>query len=433
MIKIFPPKKLDNPKIYPTYLDPFSQVISQPDLKILRRRLYADAIMNEHIIPSISHILGSNATTQLFLEEPELLDEKIIVPFISQPYSSIEGYINGHQDNFERDKEIYSKAGLSINENSYKKQLFLVSQAQGVIDELPIDKLIELKRCLLEEHTKIATTFSPSEGKLLLKEGIFRDYDLNASPFKEDLSKYQEFNKDFISFLQDYLSKEDRIDRALVLRLLEKSQVKEKHRALFLSILNADYYIGGVSQLDCALGTEHPFMNIYKRKFENGIIPMKQSISVGEVKNRVFNKFLDVMNVSTNALDKLDIDGLLSIRKDRATKTFRNQYNELIEQKTRGFPLSNIFEITDIEKEVVEAIESEASKQSSLLGKIENTRKMLFYITISASTLSFAFPYITIPGILGEFAVIDPLLQRYEQNKCNFIVVSDKIRRLSIL
>lgn len=150
MIKIFPPKKLDNPKIYPTYLDPFSQVISQPDLKILRRRLYADAIMNEHIIPSISHILGSNATTQLFLEEPELLDEKIIVPSISQPYSSIEGYINGHQDNFERDKEIYSKAGLSINENSYKKQLFLVSQAQGVIDELPIDKLIELKRCLLE-------------------------------------------------------------------------------------------------------------------------------------------------------------------------------------------------------------------------------------------------------------------------------------------
>ncbi|MCW3134338.1 MAG: hypothetical protein N2V78_08440 [Methanophagales archaeon] len=47
MIKIFPSQKLDNPKIYPTYLDPFSQVISQPDLKILRRRLYADAIMNE--------------------------------------------------------------------------------------------------------------------------------------------------------------------------------------------------------------------------------------------------------------------------------------------------------------------------------------------------------------------------------------------------
>ena len=100
MIKIFPSQKLDNPKIYPTYLDPFSQVISQPDLKILRRRLYADAIMDEHIIPSISHILGSNATTQRFLEEPEPLDEKIIVPFISQPYSSIEGYINGHLDNF---------------------------------------------------------------------------------------------------------------------------------------------------------------------------------------------------------------------------------------------------------------------------------------------------------------------------------------------
>ena len=181
------------------------------------------------------------------------------------------------------------------------------------------------------------------------------------------------------------------------------------------------------------LGVEQQFVNVYKKKFEKGIIPQEQSIQVAEVKNRVFNKFLDVMNVSANALDKLDIDGLLSVRKDRATKTFRNQYDEIIEQKTKGVPLSsNVFEIKDIEKEVVEAIESEASKQSLLLEKIEKTRKMLFYITISASTLSFAFPYITIPGVIGEIAIVDPLLQMYEQNKCNLVVVSDKIKRLAI-
>jgi len=433
MLKILSPKEVDNPKIYPTYLDPFSQYISQPDLKTLKRRLYVDAIMNEHIIPSISHILRSNTTTQLLLEEPELLEEKIIVPFMGQ-CSSIEEYINEHYK-FERDKEIYSKAGLLINEVSYKKQLFSFPQTLQItgIDKLPIDTLIERKRCLLEEHTKIVVRFSIPEGKKVLKEGILRDYDMSTSPFKEDLYEYQEFDKYLTSFLQDYLSKEDRIDRALVLRLMEKSQVKEKHRSLFLSILNADYYLGGVSQLDCALGTEKPLLNIYKRKFESGVIPVKQSISVEEVKNRVFNKFLDVMNVSVSTIDKLDIDGLLSIRKDRATKAFRNQYHKIIEEKTKGIPFSsNIFEFEDIEKEVVEAIESEASKQSLLLEKIEKTRKMLFYITIFGSTLTFAFPHLAIPGIIGEFAVIDPLLQVYEQNKCNLVVVSDRIRRLSI-
>ena len=434
MLKIVSPQKLSNLKIYPTYLDPFSQLVTQPDLKTLKRRLYTDAIMNEHIIPSISHILRSNATTQLLLEEPAFLDEKIIVPFMSGQCSSIEEYINDRYK-FEMDKEIYSKVGLSINELSYKKQLFSLPQTQQIteIDKLPIDMLIERKRCLLEEHAKMVIKFSIPEGKKVLNEGICRDYDLNTSPFKEDLLEYKEFNKDFISFLQDYLSKENRIDRALVLRLMEKRQVKEKHRALLLTILNADYYLGGVSQLDCTLGTEQSFWNIYKRKFESSVISMNQSVSVGEIKNRVFNKFLDVMNVSPNALDRLDIDGLLSVREDSATKAFRKQYNEIIEQKTKGIPFnSNIFEIKDLEKEVVETIKSEASKQSILLEKTEKTRKVLFYITVSASTLSFAFPHITIPAIIGEFAVVDPLLKMYEQNKCNLVVVSDKIRRLAI-
>ena len=93
-VKIIWSKDLVNPKIYPAYLDPFSQIIGKPNVAQLKRRLYVDAILNEHIIPSISHILGSNATMQLLLDEPELLEKNIIVPFISHPNDSIEGYID---------------------------------------------------------------------------------------------------------------------------------------------------------------------------------------------------------------------------------------------------------------------------------------------------------------------------------------------------
>jgi hypothetical protein len=145
-VKILSPKDLGYLRVYPAYLDPFSQLITQPSLQTLRRKLYADAIMNEHIIPSLSHILGSNATTQLILNEPELLDEKIIVPFISQPYTSVDKYVDGHLYDFEKDKKVYGDLGISLNMKSYKFHFFKIYPARQSIDQKPIDELIKLKR-----------------------------------------------------------------------------------------------------------------------------------------------------------------------------------------------------------------------------------------------------------------------------------------------
>jgi|YelNatPaOPRAMG01_1025707.scaffolds.fasta_scaffold76981_1 hypothetical protein len=400
--------------------------------------------MNEHIIPSLSHILGSNATTQLILNDPELLDEKIVVPFISQPYTSVDEYVDGHVYDFEKDKKVYGDLGVSLNKESYKFQLFEIYPARQSIDQKPIDELIKLKRDFLANHIKVATTYDPRNTEaVVFQQGLLRDYNPRTSPFKEELIKYQKFAESLAQILQDYFSQRQGIDRFLVLKLIEKNVREKQHRSVFFKILMSDYYLGGSSQLDSMLSVERPFVDIYKKKFEGSVLPLYSSVQTSEIKGRVFTKFLDVMNIKVDVLDRLDIDGLLSVRKDRATKKFRERYQRIVEQKTKGIPLSSdVCDVEDIEKEVVEAIESEASEQKPLLDKLEITKKTISAVSYSsllvslfASTFSF-IPYITIPaavaGIVGKIKIVDPLLTRYEENKCNFILVSEKIRKKAI-
>jgi hypothetical protein len=438
MVKILSPESLGNLKIYPTHFDPFNQLITQPDLLTLRRRLYADAIMNEYIILSLSHILGSNLTTQLLLNEQQLLDDGIIVPFISQPYSSVEEYIDSHVGNFERNRKVYEKFGLFINEESYKRQIFKVFLSGQPIDEKSLDELITLKRDFLANHIKVATTYHPrATENVVFQQGILSDFNPRTSPFKRKLIRYHEFAKNFSSFLYDYFSQMESIDRSLALKLIEKNVGNKKYRNLFFKILLLDYYLGGCSQLDALLGIQQQFVEIYKKKFERGIVPVQKTILMGEIKGRVFNKFLDVMNIRADILDKLDIDGLLSVRKDRTTEKFRTRYHEIIKQRINGIDAS-ISEIGNMEREVAEAIESEASKQLSLYEKFEYSIRALkfashtiFGISLFASAFSFSLGlYPTIAGI--GFRIMDPLLKRYEQNKCNFILLSEKIRKAAI-
>lgn len=442
MLNIIPAPDLEGLNVYPAYLDPFSQMIAKPDISALRRRLYLDAIINEHIIPSISHIIGSNATTKLLLDEPGLLEEKIITPFISQPYCSPEGYIEGHLNSFDIYEKIYNRFDMHLNKEIYKRKLFTAYPANDPIDKTPIDELINLKKDLLA-HTKLATTYSSLAAKDVLKDSIIRDFDQRMSPFTHELSRCPEFNNDLEPLLSNFLFHENRINRAFILKLIEKSNIKGADHDLFLSILNSNYYLAGISQLNCPLGSnlDQEFINVCRRKFECHNAGMKQSVIKGEIKNRVFDKFLDIMNIKPHSLDGLDLDGLIEIRNDSATRSFRKQYNLIIDQKIKGYSSQdNIFNIKDMEMEVIEAIKGETRRQFIKRNKIKKIKDGLWGISAIAFgsfIANYIDPGLNIPiafdfasGVAGFMG--DPILNIYEQKKCNFIILSEKVRTSGI-
>lgn len=422
-MRIVQPKDLKDLKSYAAYLDPFDQRVTQPDLTTLRRRLYADVIMNDHVITSVAHILQSNATTQLFLEEPELLDEEIVVPFIGHPFSSMDERIDGFLEATEKEKEFYAELGVFTNNDDYYMRCLSRYPSGCSIDLLRPQDLIEKKKELLLEHTKVATTISPSKSQEVLRETIQKDFDIQVSPFKDDFKDLKEIYEFINSILYSGSAKKYYLNRDVISILLNRKEISEKQKNFVFKVLNANYYIAGISELDCTLSTSQPFVNIYKKKFEGGIFSKTKRIFDTEI---IFDTYLDAMAIQKAVLDKLDIGNLLAIRKDKATKNYREKINEIVIKISGGKPFDDtLSDIKDLGLEIEEAIRSEASKQTHWSDRIS---KLESGSTISLSVLALLNFYTIYSLLLGGAAILDPLLCSWiKENKCNFVVVADKI------
>lgn len=405
-----------------------------------------DSILYDHLIPSVSHILGSDLTTELFYEEPGFFEEKIVIPFISK--NSTSEYLNTRKNRVLVAKKFCKNLGIPLTEKSLMEYYFSL---YPVKEKKDINSIIRDKANLLDNINEFVTYEIPLAAEILKKE---LEIDLNpqVSPFRNLLIGHEDIVGLLRSLIQEWLSKY-KFDREIILIILQH-KANQECRNLLLKIINADYYIGGASQKLGVLRVENHYAKLYSEKITPFIyIFPKDNVIANSFEETIFRTIFEGLRISADVLDSLSFDSLLSLRSDKLTKKFRKKLWELL-KNLRSFnfdreEIESCQELDEMTHELREAILSEISKEVKILREYERHKHYINAASLIYFPISYLIsqigqvdhPILKIFEISGKISLFSPILTKvspiltkvFLEDKCNFVLFAEKVRSYTVM
>lgn len=412
--EVLKPTDLPGPKAYFVDCDSIAQENFGITNLELSQKIKILCLLNEKVVVATSHVLESYFTALTLYEAEKLLSEGVIVPALRSESRNFRDYVDLR-------REEHVKAIIGSKDVSKKYE----DKAQ---------KILDAKVDFLEENTRNVVSWDMPQTAEEFKRGLLND--LIDSSFL----LHKHLGQTMTNRLVTEIEKQPILSREEIQEIASSFPISK--RRFFMNYVNIHYYLAGSQAVKSDLATEYGNIKYLREKSKRSFIldPKFRSKLPKNMQWKVFETFMEALEMPSDDLLRLSDEQILDIRKDRVTPRLRDKFSKVISNvregkyhKTQEYVQSQ--EFVGAKKEFLEAINNQLDKEEKRDRRFYKFRKIMNTVSYPCAILSligFFFPA-TIPLTatlpIVAYKVADPFIGKLWDSMGNveFIVFGLKI------
>lgn len=370
---------------YLSYFDPYVQRALGITPLAARRRFFIDCLVSDHVVTSLSHILGSWTTFELIRDAAPLLQMGVVLPYARQ-YTSTGAIINDRTMRFDADARIYASYGKNLTMTDYLHQTFNEVPAPGC---LSMEAIAEQKQSFLDNNVRHIVNGAPNNGMAVFKAGLLKS--LTAAASKSERSSDRDAILRLATDVREHVA--DRLNRSLFNDLLTQaiSDVHLRRRLRLASITH--YSIGYLSNLPpSSHGSILPSVlmpSSANMSSFNGAPLTTQPIVLSQALHAALHELWQSASIPAHYLDTLTPESILELRKSRLLADFRALIAETTERILTADSQRTTTDLAkrsaEISRAVVDELRQERKRQMRRISRARRGVDLSYTLALSAA------------------------------------------------
>ena len=410
--KILKPGDLTEPKVYFTDCDLVAQSLFKITRSELIDKLKVLSLLNNKVVIATSHILESNLSFKTLTGEALLLQEGVLVPALRASFEEFGEYVKKRRKRLRR---------FVIGQKPRSSRLLKRA-----------DRLLDAKSDFLTENTKEVVTWEVASTAKEFKTAFVKDLTNPISLLNQLIDLPEKTLNRLVSRIIS-IDKLSRIDIEMIF-----TSLPAKKKLLVLHNANLNYFLAGSNAVKSDLVTHYNSIDFLKDKTTRSFV-LKKHHQQNYHGTEVFETFMDALEIPRDSIRRLTDQQILELRKDSATKRFRDKYNKTLSLVRKGSVLeAKEFAETEyapVKKEIKQAIENEIEEEverDRIVYQVKKGFRKASYISAILTVTGFVFP-IPIPQTatlpIALYKVVDPFISKLWNSIGNveFLVFAAKI------
>ena len=376
-MEILTPKQLTGSRVY--LADPINTVHSRLQLtkEALKAKIAIHSILNDKSLLPMDFIFGSYLTSQIFLEEPALLEKEVVIPTMIGGARSAEGHMKWVLgEKYETKREEFSMTGARYSQKTHLR-LELFADNKKLTRKERIERA-NLVADLIDDNTRRAVAFDKRISIPAFRGSLLRSIDglsARTSMFSAQNSLTHAIRDSFVqgSYFEpawtEYVVKscmrqvEQTVPRATRSRILSELQ----------DVVEMSYFIAGSTTLGASIGCDSQYVPIAMDFF-------KTSMDLSPVKEETFRQALELYGSGVSHLAVLDADSLSRLKRHFISTRLSTRIEKILKGSAARLSAE------EIRKDLGEAIAAEISLKR--VPKL--TRGLMKVLLYTTSILSVA-------------------------------------------